>query len=96
MAGLGQTSTDAAPPNEDVPTQGGTSPPQDMKDTSNAPRDLGQSQDENIRYVLSGQPTGWTTMWANMREYDETKAKDVKDDIDTLLVFVRIACSFQS
>ncbi len=45
--------------------------------------------ESNVRYVLSGQPTGWTAMAQAMRDYDEDKVKDTKEDIDTLLTFVR-------
>lgn len=53
---------------------------------------LGQTvsaQQIKTQYVLSGQPTGWAAMANIVREYDEEKMKDVKEDIDTLLVFVR-------
>ncbi|KAI0769255.1 hypothetical protein BC629DRAFT_1292241, partial [Irpex lacteus] len=43
--------------------------------------------ESNVRYVLSGQPTGWTAMAQAMRDYDEDKVKDTKEDIDTLLTF---------
>lgn len=43
----------------------------------------------NIRYVLAGQPTGWAAVAASVREYDEDRIKSTKEDIDTLLVFVR-------
>jgi hypothetical protein len=42
----------------------------------------------DVRYVLSGQPTGWAAMAQTVRAYDEDKVKDAKEDIDTLLVFV--------
>lgn len=38
--------------------------------------------------VLSGQPTGWTAMAQAVRNFDEEKVKDCKEDVDTLLVFV--------
>ena len=41
-----------------------------------------------VRYVLSGQPTGWAAMAGVTREFDEEKIQDCKEDIDTLLVFV--------
>ncbi|KAI0683949.1 hypothetical protein BC835DRAFT_1294492, partial [Cytidiella melzeri] len=41
----------------------------------------------DVRYVLSGQPTGWAAMAETVRTYDEEKVKDTKEDIDTLLVF---------
>jgi hypothetical protein len=43
------------------------------------------------KYVLPGQPTGWAAMADKMREYDQDKVQDVKEDIDTLLVFVRLS-----
>lgn len=43
-----------------------------------------------VRYVLSGQPTGWSAMAQVMRSYDEDKVKDTKEDVDTLLVFVSV------
>ena len=45
--------------------------------------------DTNVRYVLSGKPTGWSAMATEVRNYDEERVKDTKEDIDTLLVFVR-------
>ena len=44
----------------------------------------------DVRYVLSGQPTGWAAMAETVRAYDEEKVKDTKEDIDTLLVFVSV------
>ena len=41
-----------------------------------------------VRYVLAGQSTGWSAMAKAVREFDEEKVKDCKEDIDTLLVFV--------
>lgn len=41
-------------------------------------------------YVLSGQPTGWAAMDKVLRDYDEEKVKDYKEDIDNLLTFVCI------
>jgi hypothetical protein len=46
------------------------------------------AETSQVKYVLSGQPTGFAAMADKMREYDEEKVKDVKEDIDTLLVFV--------
>ena len=39
-------------------------------------------------YVLSGQPTGWAAMAKEVRDVDEEKMNNCKDDVDTLLVFV--------
>ena len=33
---------------------------------------------------------GWWALVDKYREYDQTRIQDVKEDIDTLLVFVRI------
>lgn len=43
-----------------------------------------------VRYVLSGQPTGWAAMGKEVREFDEEKVRNSKEDIDTLLVFVSL------
>ncbi|KAI0759604.1 hypothetical protein BC629DRAFT_1056791 [Irpex lacteus] len=42
---------------------------------------------DQTRLVLSGQPTGWTAMARSVRDFDEEKVRDCKEDIDTLLVF---------
>ncbi|KAI0688599.1 hypothetical protein BC835DRAFT_1284369, partial [Cytidiella melzeri] len=39
------------------------------------------------QYVLSGRPTGWAAIDRVIRDYDEEKVRDCKEDIDTLLVF---------
>ena len=41
-----------------------------------------------VQYVLSGQPTALATMANAVREYDDERVKNCKEDIDTLLVFV--------
>ncbi len=46
-----------------------------------------------VRYVLSGQPTGWAAMGKEVREFDEEKIRNSKEDIDTLLVFVSTSSS---
>lgn len=33
---------------------------------------------------------GWSTMAQAVKEVDKQKLKDIKEDIDTLLVFVRV------
>ncbi|PSR71641.1 hypothetical protein PHLCEN_2v12494, partial [Hermanssonia centrifuga] len=38
-------------------------------------------------YVVSEMSTGWTEMTRTVKEVDEGKVKDCKEDIDTLLVF---------
>lgn len=40
------------------------------------------------KYVLAGLPTGWVAMETIMREFDEEKLDNCKEDLDTLLVFV--------
>lgn len=52
---------------------------------------LSASDAEHTRFRPS---EGWTSMAAQVQEYDEAKVKDTKEDIDTLLVFVR--CGFQA
>ncbi|KAI0091444.1 hypothetical protein BDY19DRAFT_885220, partial [Irpex rosettiformis] len=37
--------------------------------------------------VQSGQATGWAAMHSLVREFDEERVKDTKEDIDTILVF---------
>ncbi|KAI0089669.1 hypothetical protein BDY19DRAFT_889238, partial [Irpex rosettiformis] len=39
------------------------------------------------QYVLSGQPTGWAALDTIIRDFDEEKVRNCKEDIDTLLVF---------
>ena len=52
------------------------------KDPAKAPKD------SEVKYVLSGQPTGWWAMSKDVREFDVEKVQSCKEDIDTLLVFV--------
>lgn len=54
-----------------------------------------QDNRERIRYVEVSSPSGWQTMTKTVREVDEDKIGDCKDDIDTLLVFVRTVQSFR-
>ena len=55
-----------------------------------APQTEGELQPK-VQYVLSGQPTGMAAMANAVREYDDERVKNCKEDIDTLLVFVSIA-----
>jgi hypothetical protein len=50
-----------------------------------------QKLDEILTAIraLAGQQSGWASMAQNIREYDEDRIKDVKDDIDNLFIFVR-------
>jgi hypothetical protein len=41
--------------------------------------------------ALPNQLTGWAAMAERMRAYDEDKIKDVKEDIDSLFIFVRLS-----
>ena len=49
-----------------------------------------ESYQDNVRFVLSGQPTGWAAMAQFVKNFDEEKIKDCKEDVDTLLVFVSV------
>lgn len=53
-------------------------------------RDL-QSMDDDkpVQVAIAGDPKGWTAMAKIAREHDQERVDDTKDDIDTLLVFVR-------
>ena len=42
-----------------------------------------------MKYVEVAPKSGWQTMAKTVRETDEEKIRDTKEDIDTLLVFVR-------
>ncbi|KAI0790186.1 hypothetical protein BC629DRAFT_1699406 [Irpex lacteus] len=44
-------------------------------------------QEKNTQLVLAGLPTGWTAMANAVRNFDEEKVKECKEDVDTLLVF---------
>jgi hypothetical protein len=43
------------------------------------------------RLALPNQPIGWAAMAERMRAYDEDKIKDIKEDIDSLFIFVRLS-----
>lgn len=47
-----------------------------------------ESSSDKTQYVISGQATGWSAMAQHVRDFDEEKLRDCKEDIDTLLVFV--------
>ena len=51
-------------------------------------------KEPEIKYVLSGQPTGWWAAAKDVREFDVEKVTSCKEDIDTLLVFVSRTHSF--
>lgn len=48
-----------------------------------------QDQNMNVRYVLAGKHVGWAALYSMIKETDEGKVRDAKEDIDTVLVFVR-------
>ncbi len=54
------------------------------------PSDSVEAPESEVRYILSGQPTGWAAMGKEVREFDEEKVRNSKEDIDTLLVFVSL------
>ena len=56
----------------------------------------GASDKDNVKYVLSGQPTGWAAMDEVVQKYDEEKIEETKVDIDTLLVIVCVLHPFES
>lgn len=45
---------------------------------------------ENVRWVEVNNVGGWPAMSKTLRDYDEEKVKDCKEDVDTLLVFVSL------
>ena len=49
---------------------------------------LDDSMLENSQYVGQGVGQGWSSMARIVREVDEQKVKDCKEDIDTILTFV--------
>lgn len=62
--------------------------PQTEMSSESAERNPTEAPKPEVRYVLSGQPTGWAAMGKEVRDFDEEKVKNSKEDIDTLLVFV--------
>ena len=64
-------------------------PSQDTPDQPSEANSQDRDMYADVQYVRLAQSTGWTAMAATMREYDEEKVKSTKEDVDTLLVFVR-------
>ena len=58
------------------------------------PASVNTPEDAEVKYVLSGQPTGWWAAAKDVREFDVEKVTSCKEDIDTLLVFVSRTYSF--
>ena len=56
--------------------------------TDQEPTQADAKKDPDVKYVLSGQPTGWWAAAKDVREFDVEKVQSCKEDIDTLLVFV--------
>ena len=52
------------------------------------------TKEPDIKYILSGQPTGWWAAAKDVREFDIEKVQSCREDIDTLLVFVSHASPF--
>ena len=52
------------------------------------PAQVDALKEPEVKYVLSGQPTGWWAAAKDVREFDVEKVQSCKEDIDTLLVFV--------
>ena len=60
-----------------------------MAEAEDTPNPTNKPEPE-VRYVLSGQPTGLAALSQAVREYDLERVQNAKEDIDTLLVFVRV------
>ena len=58
------------------------------------PAQVDAPKEPEVKYVLSGQPTGWWAAAKEVQEFDEQQVKSCKEDIDTLLVFVSCTDSF--
>ena len=58
------------------------------------PTQANTPKEPEVKYVLSGQPTGWWAAAKDVREFDVEKVTSCKEDIDTLLVFVSPTYSF--
>ena len=70
-----------APPTDDTSTLAAT------KSTSHTTH-VETQIDPNAQANFYGKPTGWSAMSKVVRDFDEEKVKECKEDIDTLLVFV--------
>ncbi|KAI0094226.1 hypothetical protein BDY19DRAFT_879838, partial [Irpex rosettiformis] len=85
------TSTANLRPEDGAEEQQNLFPPQQARDLKGDDGQISTEGSSNptsdVRYVLSGQPTGWAAMADTVRAYDEEKVKDTKEDVDTLLVF---------
>lgn len=56
---------------------------------TSSPLPMLQEPGERTKYVEIAPKSGWQTMAKTVRETDEERIRDTKEDIDTLLVFVR-------
>jgi hypothetical protein len=80
----GDVSTDSSPNNQDAPPVTVPDPPIPAKQDVLPIPDLSFGLDP-----LHNDGTGWSAMAKIVREVDEQKVKDYKEDIDTILLFVR-------
>ena len=63
-----------------------------MKNTAvHRPVDVASEQVFQDRRLHTGTRDGWAKISKLLRQYDERKIQNCKEDIDTLLVFVRIS-----
>lgn len=94
----GDEASESPRPASEDPLQMGVSGDKQSSQTSERPLDVLPSSppvpiedpSERVQKVeLVGQPSGWAAMADKVRDYDEDKVKDAKEDIDTLMVFVR-------
>lgn len=63
--------------------------PQQSSEISPLPSASG-SPSSPIQVVLPGQAVGWAAIEQSVRDFDEQQVQDYKEDIDTLLTFVRL------
>ena len=56
--------------------------------TEQEPPQADASQERDVKYVLSSQPTEWRAAAKDVGVFDVEKAQNCKDDIDTLIVLV--------
>ena len=49
-------------------------------------------EDRALRVRIEPERTGWARIYDLVRQVDKDRVADMKDDIDTLLVFVSLFC----
>ena len=52
----------------------------------------GSKEDRPLRVRIEPERTGWARIYDLVRQVDKDRVADIKDDIDTLLVFVSLFC----